>query len=182
MSSPTPAASKASPKPASKAMANGSSGSSPSKSGAKSSGGKGALHPAPSASPKRAPKRRKQGGDASGSHQYAKALMEKVGLRARDDRVITMLSEYMSRVANDLANDAKDYAAHRDAKAKVSVDDIRLAAKLERDAAVGIPRSEMIDRAHDINSRPLPKIPPTLALALPPLSDQLIHTNFTLKL
>mmetsp|Transcript_18596 Transcript_18596/g.70351 ORF Transcript_18596/g.70351 Transcript_18596/m.70351 type:complete len:239 (+) Transcript_18596:47-763(+) len=165
---------------------------------------------AAAAAPKRAPKRRKQASDNNGSFAFAKQLCDNMGLKLHDERVTALLSEYMNRVANELANDAKDYAQHRDPKSKVTVDDIRLAAKvrpmpgracargaaqlLERlshncvctpkfskDGAVPLSRSELIDRAQEINSKPLPRIPANITLSLPPTHEQLISTNFAVR-
>mmetsp|Transcript_18595 Transcript_18595/g.70344 ORF Transcript_18595/g.70344 Transcript_18595/m.70344 type:complete len:210 (+) Transcript_18595:47-676(+) len=136
---------------------------------------------AAAAAPKRAPKRRKQASDNNGSFAFAKQLCDNMGLKLHDERVTALLSEYMNRVANELANDAKDYAQHRDPKSKVTVDDIRLAAKFSKDGAVPLSRSELIDRAQEINSKPLPRIPANITLSLPPTHEQLISTNFAVR-
>ncbi|CAM9113266.1 unnamed protein product [Ascophyllum nodosum] len=75
----------------------------------------------------------------------------------------------MRQYTTEILADAKDYADHA-GRVKISLDDVRLAARKKQEALAAGPltREDVIWLAEEVNRIPLPPIPDEFGLRLPP--------------
>jgi len=112
------------------------------------------------------------------------SILESMGVKEYEPRVVNMLMEFMHRYVSDILQDAQIYASHAN-KPAIDFDDIRLAtqAKVNFGFTQPPPREVLLELAQSKNSITLPMISPEKqakygGVILPPEEYCLTASNY----
>jgi len=111
--------------------------------------------------------------------QVIALLLNSMGLKEWEPRVVHQLLEFMHRYVSEILTDAQDYANHA-GRNIIDNKDLRLSieARLEK-GAQPLPRQELIRLSKRKNAQPLPPLPYKVpGVVLPPEEYCLIKENY----
>ncbi|KAJ8686276.1 hypothetical protein QAD02_022070 [Eretmocerus hayati] len=114
--------------------------------------------------------------------QVIVSIMEDMGIKEYEPKVINQLLEFTYRYVTCVLDDSKIYASHSKKKF-IDADDVQLAVTMQlcNSYTNPPPREVLLDIAKTKNSTSLPFVKPSYGLRLPPDRYCLNNTNFKLK-
>lgn len=115
--------------------------------------------------------------------RFISLLLKTEGIKDFDMNVVPQLLEFMHGYACDILKDAHVYMKYANHK-EMTLDDIRLSVEARISHSFTMPPTREINMRlfEEINSKPIPIIPYTFGVILPPEIDTLTGTNFQISI